>query len=340
MIVRPTAFESWLREHADSVRAVIIYGSNHGLIQHYARTVQHRWLGAEHADDAFRFVPLDGTTLKAFPQQLIDEARSPALDGARRVIWVKGGGDFLSKPLEQLAELTIDNHLIITCERLDKRSTLRSLAEQDGHLAIVACYDEQASSLSAYIDSVMRAHNKTLEPQARGFLVRSLHSERHEARNQLDKILLYSGEGEPITLAVCEACLTQHEAVATNPIAFAVALHDAVTLSSLLAKAQDQGLAMPSILRGVANHFMRLYQCLALMQDGTPLAQTLYRLKPPVFFRDETSFKKQLTLWSVERAQRALAVLTQSEMISKSGESTSTLQAHRRLISLARTRDS
>ncbi|MBC6444507.1 MAG: DNA polymerase III subunit delta [Alphaproteobacteria bacterium GM202ARS2] len=335
MIVRPSAFDSWLREHAATVRAVIIYGSNHGLIQHYARALQRHYLGAEHADDAFRFVPMDGATLKNAAHQLLDEVRSPALDGTSRLIWIKNGGDFLTKPLEQLADIATDNALIITCERLDKRSSLRRLAERTSDLAIVACYDEQPSSLTAYIDTVVREHGKTIDAQARSFLVRSLNSERLDARNQLDKILLYSAFDESITLAMCEACLTSHDAVAMNPIAFAVALKDRATLGVLLDKAQEQGLAMPSILRSVAYHFMRLYQCLAWMQDGVPLAQTLYRLKPPVFFRDEDAFKKQLTLWSVEGVHRAIALLTESEIVSKSGETTSPLQAHRHLMSLA-----
>ncbi len=66
---------------------VLIFGPDHGLVAERAAALAKAVAG--NSDDPFALVRLDGSDLAADPARLIDEARTVALFGGRRTIWVR-----------------------------------------------------------------------------------------------------------------------------------------------------------------------------------------------------------------------------------------------------------
>ena len=291
-------------------------------------------------DDAFQLVTLAAHDLKKNSHDLLAEAQSLALNGQKRVIWLKDGGDFLTKTIKDLATIDADtNCVIITCAQLVKKSSLRQLCETADNLALLACYDETDMSVQAYIDAVVTKNHKTLSARARTLLSQHFSAERYELQNQLEKIILYSGNNDMISEDDCAAIMTPPTSLQSHHIAFAVGLGESAKLAQLLQRAKEQALPMPSIIRATVNHFIRLYQCLAHIEDGETLQQALRRLRPPLFFKDEPLFRKQLTLWQADSALRAIALLSEGEIISKQHALTAKTHSEHKLLTVAHSVD-
>ncbi|MBC6497506.1 MAG: DNA polymerase III subunit delta [Alphaproteobacteria bacterium GM7ARS4] len=321
MILQAKNVHNWIKQkqHTNS-QAVLFYGSNQGLALDFAQALRHAIL-EDDSDDPFVFVPLQGETLTSEPQLLLSHAYSIALNGKERLIWVKNGGDFLHKPMQTLLKATKKaNTIIITCSRLDKRSSLRQLFEQEKRCAIVPCYSEYSHQTIDYIRHLLHHADKSMDHGTLQFLTAFLGEERHVTKREVEKMVLYVGNKRHITYDDCVACLRQDmHALTAQTIAFHIGKGDVAQTNALLDKAQEQAMPLPMLMRSTGNHFMRLYQCLSMMDAGTSRTQAMMSLRPPVFFQDKQAFEEQLSRWSSTNIMHAIARLTQGEITSKSG---------------------
>ena len=324
----------WLQD-ALAMKAITIHGSNQGLIAAHAKRLC-RAVIADESDDAFQLVLLATHEFKKNNYDLLAEAQSLALNGHKRLIWLKDGGDFLTKTIKELASIDTDtNVVIITCPQLTKKSSLRQLCETADNLALLACYDETDLSVQAYSDSVVKKYHKTLSARARALLSQHFATERYELQHQLEKIILYSGNNDLISEDDCAAVITPPTTLQTHQIAFAVGLGDSAKLTQLLHHAKEQALPMPTIIRATVNHFIRLYQCLAQIEEGSNVQQALKRLRPPLFFKDEPLFRKQLRLWQADSILEAITILSEGEIISKQNALTAKTHSQHKLFTVA-----
>ena len=71
------------------------------------------------------------------------------------------------------------------------------------------------------------------------------------------------------------------------------------------------------ILRSLQNHFWRLTSVQFKMREGLNQAEALKTLSPPLFWKVEDAFKRQLNRWTVPALESALDTLNKVETMSK-----------------------
>ena len=65
------------------------------------------------------------------------------------------------------------------------------------------------------------------------------------------------------------------------------------------------------------------------MENGKNLTQAMSELRPPVFFKEKDNFTKQLKLWNIYKAERALTIINEGETdIKKSPELANTISGN------------
>jgi DNA polymerase-3 subunit delta len=72
-----------------------------------------------------------------------------------------------------------------------------------------------------------------------------------------------------------------------------------------------------SVVRALMRHFQRLHLAQSRIAAGASDEEALRSLRPPLFFKLQDRFKRQLRLWPAPRAAQALALLTQAELNTK-----------------------
>lgn len=75
--------------------------------------------------------------------------------------------------------------------------------------------------------------------------------------------------------------------------------------------------SVTQILRGAMGHFQRLALVRESVNRGESLETVMRRLRPPVHFLREQSFKAQANRWSDERLADALDMLLEAEALSR-----------------------
>lgn len=293
---------------------VVLYGPDDGLVTERASALVKRLSGG--SDDPFSVVRLDGSTVTQDPARLIDEASTVSLFGARRVVWLREGGDGrvnLQAALTPLFDEAVPGSIVVVeAGDLKKGAWLRKRAEDCGHAAAVPCYADGAAEIERVIAEETAAAGLTIDPAARASLEALLGADRLATRSEIRKLCLYAHGTGRITEADVAAIVGDAAALAIDDLADAVAGGDPAGVDLTLGRLVRGGMP-PAVATGaVIRHFHLLQRLRGVVDAGTSADSAVAQAQPPIHFRRKTAIARQLAAWPAPRLARALGLLDEA----------------------------
>lgn len=333
--------ESFARNFNPAQRGVLIYGPDHGLVQERAREVLAKVLG--NPDDPFAMTDLTGGAIKDDPALLFDEVSAMAFFGGRKVIRIREDAEkaaealkglFVSPPSGKIEEL---GFVLVLADELDKRSALRLLFEGATDAAALPCYVDESVGVSQLIREEFKRRQIIASSDAIAYLSNVLRGDRLMVRMEMEKIDLYLGAERDLSLDAARECTGDLAESSADEIADAVSLGDIAATDKHLKKALGQG-AMPiMLLRSVSRHFQRFVVVANQMENGTSLDQSIAQMRPPMFFKQQPIFKRQMGFWNKpQKINKALNLLYQAELRIKTSGLDAELVTERALSGICR----
>jgi DNA polymerase III subunit delta len=309
----PSRIAAFLQCPDPEIRAVLLYGPDQGLVREragiLARTV------CPDLKDPFRVADLSAVGLAADPARLADETAQLALSGGRRVVRVRGAGDALAKSFGELLESAAgDAFVVVEASELPSRSALRRTFEAARHAVAIGCYPDTARDLAAVIRESLAAHRVTASRDAAQFLVEHLGSDRLLTRSELEKLALYAGEGGKIELEDARLSVSDTAALELDDAVMAAAEGDAAKVERVLGRVLQEGDSPVSIIRALLRHLHRLHPLAARSAAGAGIDEVLRSARPPIFFKQEDSFRRQLARWTETNLRRQLDRVAKAEL--------------------------
>jgi DNA polymerase-3 subunit delta len=312
MKVGPAQAEGFLKAPGETLRAVLLYGPDEGLVRERALGLVR--LVAEDPADPFRVAELTLSQLKEDAARLGDEAAALSMTGGRRVVRLRDGGDGLSEALRGLLESSAGEALVVAealvvveAGDLPARSSLRRLFEGSKMAAAVACYRDEGRGLQSLINQMLAQDDLTVAPDALAYLSAHLGGDRQVTRRELEKLCLYMAGpegGARVELDDVLASIGDSAELTLDDVAYAVAEGDFAELDRALQRSFREGSNPVAALRAVARHFLRLHQVARQVVQGTSLEDAVKRLRPPIFWKLSARFKRQAGTWSARRLDR------------------------------------
>ncbi|MDI2091548.1 DNA polymerase III subunit delta [Commensalibacter oyaizuii] len=299
-------------------RVFLLYGENTGLVRERAAFMVRKVAGR--LDDPFLVCVLD----KDEHFRLLEEATALSLMGGQRAVWVREGGDTLTKPLEEFCALypknaidpaTFDSVVIIEASNLSPRSSLRILAEKHPLIASVPCYAETGRSLEETIRYLLG--KKHIASEAFRYLLSVLGTDRALIRNEIEKLLLYVGQENTITLDDVQQAIGDGGEYSPEDIVYAAMCGQIVVADRAFDRAMKEGMAMIALVRSLLYFVDRLLQARFMVENSIPAKTAISKLNPPVFFKRTESFLKALDIWHVNRLFALLRYVQKLEQLCK-----------------------
>jgi DNA polymerase-3 subunit delta len=317
MKVAPARIAAFLVKPDATMRAALVYGPDAGLVRERA----DRIAATVCADlrDTFRVADVTAAALLGDPARLNDEAASLSLTGGRRVVRVRDAGDAAGALFERFLAAPPPGDSIVVVEggELAARSSLRRAFEDAALAFAIPCYADGRRELEELVREVLGAHRVTIDGDATAYLVGHLGGDRLASRRELEKLALFAGDGGRVGLADATLSVGDSAAMTIDDIVFAAAEGDAAALERALMRAFLEGEMPISVLRALMRHFQRLHLVQSRVAAGASDEDALRGLRPPLFFKLQDRFKRQLRVWSTSRAAHALSLLTQAELSAK-----------------------
>jgi DNA polymerase-3 subunit delta len=262
-----------------------------------------------------------------------DETNAQSLMGGNRLIIIKDGSDSLSPIMKDYLDNPSDQTLvIIESDNLGPRSSLRKLCEGAKNAAAVPCYVDDERSLSQIIRDMCAHAGYGIDQDALMAFSSALVGDRTIARNEIEKLILYKGwpqgyegpQGEPIrqksgqiTFGDVQACIGDVRDWSMDTLVYAIGDGDMNTVRTILQSLFNEQTPVIILLRATQNHFWRLLQVQTKIKDGLSHGEALKTLNPPLFFKVEDSFKRQLNRWTAPALEAALDSLNKTEAMAK-----------------------
>lgn len=316
MIVKTQEADRFAANPPKDLRAALVFGPDAGLVQERAEKL----LKSVVADltDPFNVADLSESVLLSDPARLQDEAAAISMMGGRRVVRVRGAGNALADLFEGfLDDPKGDALVVVEAGDLAKGTGLRKLFESDGKAAAIACYADTARSLEEVVRDTLRVAGLAIAPDALADAVSRLGSDRGVTRRELEKLALYAQGQKSVTLADVQAVMGDEAEARTEEASDAAGSGDFARLDLALERLWVADTSVTQILRGAMGHFQRLATVREHVHRGEPMESAIRKLRPPIHFLREQSFKAQANRWSDDRLADALDMLLEAEALSR-----------------------
>lgn len=311
--------DTFLEKPDKSVRAILLYGPDAGLVRERGQGFAKRQAGGS---DAFAITEISGDAIKKDGAILSDASRSLSLmsDGDP-VVRVRDVADASTGIIESwLDDGAGLKPTVFEAGELAPRSKLRQLFEKRDDAAAIGCYADEGQSLDAVVRQHLGQADLSIDRDAMMLLTSRLGADRFAVRQELDKLLLYKGKSDdPVSVEDVDAVIGDVKSSVLGDLAMAVGGGNLPAMLGMLARARAEDINAVAILRAVQRHFDRLLTVQAEMTNGTRIEDAMKRLRPPVFFKQATAFSRQATSWPVGHINRALTLLLETERDCKSG---------------------
>ncbi|HXC30014.1 MAG TPA: DNA polymerase III subunit delta [Stellaceae bacterium] len=305
--------DNFLRRPDPGIRAVLLYGPDAGLVRERADALG-RTISPD-LRDPFRVADLNGAALSADPARLFDEAAQISLMGGQRLVRVRDVGDAQSAVFSRfLGDPPGDGLVVVEAGDLPARGALRRLFDDAPCGVAIGCYPDGARDLAEIIRDTLGAHQIAASRDALEFLGAHLGGDRLLTRAELDKLTLYAGDGGRIELEDAKLSIANSAALSLDDAVLAAAEGDGPGLDRALARVFQEEESPVSVIRAALRHMQRLHALSARTAAGESIDNVLRGARPPIFFKQQDSFRRQLAQWREPLLRRQLDALAEAEV--------------------------
>ena len=317
------------------VRFFLLYGPDEAGSAALARRLE-RAMGQE----AER-IDLDGSTLKADPARLVDEAASISLFGGRRWIRIQPAGDEIASAVASLLDADVaGNPVVALAGALKPSSPLVKLA-LDHKLALAhPSYVPDARDAAQIAETLAREAGLRLPRDLGRTLAISCSNDRSIMAQEIEKLALYL-DAAPDRPA--EATAEALEAIgAANPDGELSKLVDAIMggqpgrVGAEIARLGQSGIAGIPVLRAL---FRRLILLAALRRDidgGQSPAAAVEARGKAIFFKEKPAITDQASRWPADRLAALADKLLAAERSLKSSGTAGEILAEAEMLTISR----
>lgn len=316
MMVKTGDADRFVANPPKELSAALVFGPDEGLVRERAERLIKTVV--DDLSDPFRVADLDDSLLAQDGARLFDEAAAIPMLGGRRVVRVRGAGNILAK----LFESFLDDHagdalVVVEGGDLAKSSALRKTFEEDESAYAIACYADSERNLADIVRESLKEFGLGIAPDALEDAVSRLGSDRGVTRRELEKLALYAHGQTRVTLEDVEAVMGDETEARIEEACDAAGIGDLKALDLALERLRRDDTSPVAILRMAMSHFQKLALLRASLDRKEPLESAMRRLRPPVHFMRETSFKAQAQHWKEPQLMDALDMLLEAEVLVK-----------------------
>jgi DNA polymerase III subunit delta len=307
---------AFLKQPPRAIRAVLLYGPDSGLARERADDLARSV--CPNLQDPFRVVELSGSAVSADPARLADEAAQLSLIGGRRVVRVREAGDRLAALFRGfLDDAPGDGFIVVEADDLPSSSALRRVFDASPRAAAIGCYPDMPRERSAVIHHVLKAHGIAVSGDAVEYLVEHLGGDRLLTRAELEKLALYAGEGGHVDVEDARQSIGDSAALEVDDAVMAAAEGDAAKLDRVLGRVFQMDESPVSLIRALLRHLQRLHSLSARLAAGATAAEAMRTARPPIFYKQEDNFRRQLALWREAELRTELDRVMRAELHMK-----------------------
>ena len=331
MIIKDFQIEKIVSENKGFL-PFLIYGPNEGLIRDHIGKIRSDYL----SDVDFEEVSITGKSLDLNPDTLATSANSISMFNSYKLIILESLKDKNMSELESvIGSAPTQTMLIVKADNLKKTSKLRKLFENNAQCYALACYEDDAKSMMRLIDNFMKENNISIDRDIKNYLMQTLSTDRMISFNELQKIsLFYANDDTTPNLEEIKNLLNDASSNNLQKMNESVMYGNTIKSSNILSKLLSEGSNPISILRSLINYLKRVQKVKVEMKKGSNFDNAIKFLRPPLFWKDKDNFQQHCVRWPLNKIERNLSQLLDTEIDCKTNSKLSSILCERSILTI------
>jgi len=297
--------------------AILIYGADTMRVALRRQELLKSLIG-DNAEEEMRLTRISGSDLRSDPAILLDGLKASGFFPGMRAVFVEGATDTNSTVIDAaMQDWQIgDAILVLTSNQLNARSKLRKAIENNSNSVAIGIYNDPPNEKE--IISIASKHNlNNFESDAKKDLIalgRSL--DPGDFQQTCEKLSLYKYKDDSIITSIdINLCAPVTNDAVLDEAIYIIADARSDEVGPMLSRLFGQGMNPTTLCIAVMRHFRNLHSA-ASHPSGPDVA--LSRARPPVFGLRKDRMVRQVRLWGGMRLEKALGVLTDTDLSLRS----------------------
>lgn len=322
MEIKSAQINGFLQSPTKSLRVILIYGPDRGLVAERTRDLVKYYAGA--LDDAFNIARMNGSDLTSDNNPLFDEYLSlpmfpsTAADGRalQKTVWIFDDGSQIQKQIGSLLNDKQDGNIIIIEGRdLKKSSALVKLCIKHKLAASLPCYQDSLRDINQLIRDVATENGLKISTENVGFLQSLLGNDRLLSRSEIDKLMLYCHGQSEVSYDDIQACVNGDAAkFSFDKLLDAICGGQVQSADRELGHFISTGDHPVMIFAIIRNHFNMLHLASFGMLQGKSVDNIVQTMRPPVFFNRKAAITNQIRKWSQKKTDLAQILIAEADI--------------------------
>ena len=295
----------------------LFYGKNDGLQNEVINdTFTSNFKGSVNKYDETEFINNYET--------LASELLTSSLFEKEKIIIISRTSDKILKFVDEILDKGIKEiKIIFKSSELEKRSKIRIFFEKRKDLIIVPFYEDNSSTLSSIVIKFLNENNINMSRESINLLVDRANGNRKILKTELDKILNYSFTKKKIDLRAVQKLTNLNENYGVNELADNYLEKNKKNIAKILNENIYSDEDCILILRTVLSKSKRLINIIKKYNETKNLEEVISNTKPPIFWKDKDSVKKQANSWKINDLKEKIYQINEVETLIKNNSKNS-----------------
>ena len=305
------------KTNLDNYNLYLFYGNNDGLQNEVIKdNFTNNFKGSVNRYDENEFI----NNYEVVSSELL----TSSLFEKEKIIIISRTSDKILKLVEEILDKGIkDIKIILKSSVLEKRSKIRNFFEKRKDLIIVPFYEDNINTLSAIVIKFINQNNINMARESINLLVNRANGSRKILKIELDKILNYSFTNKKIDLSIVKKLTNLNENYSVNELADNYLERNKKNIAKILNENNYSDEDCILILRTVLSKSKRLFSIIEKYNETRNLDDAISNTKPPIFWKDVESIKKQVNSWKINDLKEKIYQINEVETLVKNNSKNS-----------------
>ena len=249
---------------------------------------------------------------------IASEVLTKSLFEREKIIIISRTSDKILKLIQEILERDIkDIKFILKSGILEKKSKLRNFFEKNKNIVIVPFYEDDINSLSTIALNFIRKNNIKMSRESLNLIINRANGNRENLKNDLEKIFNFSITNKNIDSENIINLTNLAENYGINELADSYLEKNIKSTSKILNENifSDQDCVL--IIRTILSKSKRLMNIIEIYNETKDLDEAIMSAKPPIFWKDKISVKKQVKSWILSELKNKIYEINDIESLIK-----------------------
>ena len=243
---------------------------------------------------------------------------SGSLFSKNKIVIIKDTKGKIVNLIEEIKDKNIENiTIIIFSNILDKKSALRNFFEKNSYTLTIPCYPDTEKDLEIIANNNFKKNNIIISRESINLLIEKSNYDRNNLRNEIEKIVSFCINKKKIDIDEIKSIINFSGEFKSDTLINECLCGNVRQYKKILSELYLTTINQIFLFRILSKKIQRLLIIKESEPSGKGIESIMGSLKPPIFWKEKTIVKKQLSIWNLKSLKSIVYEMNSIELLCK-----------------------